>query len=114
MAQCCNSRLSKWKRALRSVVGHDVDGLWGPKDLRLHWRLQRLHFTWRSLLTQVAGMVQPETWMHLTPAVVQDIHKKGGTILVSDRGNPPHLDIAKMLSEKRLGSKLMPGRWERV
>ena len=38
--------------------------------------------------------------MHLTPAVVQDIHKKGGTILVSDRGNPPHLDIAKMLQRE--------------
>lgn len=31
-------------------------------------------------------MVKPETWMKLTPHVVQDIHKKGGTILVSDRG----------------------------
>lgn len=75
-------------------------------------------------------MVKPETWMKLTPHVVQDIHKKGGTILVSDRGkfvlpsyasfecirlaswegwcdptfsgNPPHMDIAKMLQEKKL------------
>lgn len=48
------------------------------------------------------GMVKPETWMKLTPHVVQDIHKKGGTILVSDRGNPPHMDIAKMLQEKNI------------
>eukprot|EP00435_Cladocopium_sp_Y103_P005896 s3997_g1.t3 len=48
------------------------------------------------------GMVKPETWMKLTPPVVQDIHKKGGTILVSDRGNPPHMDIAKMLQEKNI------------
>jgi len=46
------------------------------------------------------GMVQPSSWMQLTPGVVQDIHNKGGTILVSDRGNPPHADIAKTLQEQ--------------
>eukprot|EP00929_Paragymnodinium_shiwhaense_P116507 TRINITY_DN860_c0_g4_i1.p1 TRINITY_DN860_c0_g4~~TRINITY_DN860_c0_g4_i1.p1 ORF type:complete len:3066 (-),score=802.16 TRINITY_DN860_c0_g4_i1:310-9507(-) len=45
------------------------------------------------------GMVQPETWLTLTPESVQDIHNKGGTILVSDRGNPPHIEIAKTLQK---------------
>eukprot|EP00438_Fugacium_kawagutii_P015594 Skav229727 [mRNA] locus=scaffold49:412932:418332:- [translate_table: standard] len=34
------------------------------------------------------GVVKPETWMELTPRSVQDINSMGGTILVSDRGNP--------------------------
>eukprot|EP00929_Paragymnodinium_shiwhaense_P116506 TRINITY_DN860_c0_g3_i2.p1 TRINITY_DN860_c0_g3~~TRINITY_DN860_c0_g3_i2.p1 ORF type:complete len:3027 (-),score=901.93 TRINITY_DN860_c0_g3_i2:117-9197(-) len=45
------------------------------------------------------GMVEPETWMQLTPEVVKNIHTQGGTILVSDRGNPPHLEIAKSLQK---------------
>ncbi|CAE7656161.1 PFK5, partial [Symbiodinium pilosum] len=48
------------------------------------------------------GMVQPDNWMTLTPDVVQDIHKEGGTILVSDRGNPPHMEIAQMLQQKNV------------
>ncbi|CAJ1383779.1 unnamed protein product [Effrenium voratum] len=48
------------------------------------------------------GMVKPDDWVTLTPAVVQDIHNKGGTILVSDRGNPPHMDIAKTLKERNI------------
>ena len=43
------------------------------------------------------GMVQPEKWVRLTEKTVQNIHTQGGTILVSDRGNPPHLEIAKTL-----------------
>eukprot|EP00927_Polykrikos_kofoidii_P031734 TRINITY_DN27223_c0_g2_i1.p1 TRINITY_DN27223_c0_g2~~TRINITY_DN27223_c0_g2_i1.p1 ORF type:complete len:2094 (-),score=374.61 TRINITY_DN27223_c0_g2_i1:88-6090(-) len=45
------------------------------------------------------GMVTPEAWIELTEEKVQDIHMKGGTILVSDRGNPPHIDIANTLKK---------------
>ena len=31
----------------------------------------------------------------LVPSKVENIHKLGGSILVSDRGNPPHSEIAK-------------------
>eukprot|EP00439_Symbiodinium_sp_Y106_P036316 s4271_g4.t1 len=56
------------------------------------------------------GMVQPDTWMTLTPDVVQDIHKdwrvigrkEGGTILVSDRGNPAHMEIAQTLQKQNV------------
>ena len=34
----------------------------------------------------------------LTPESVENIHKLGGSILVSDRGNPPHSEIAKALA----------------
>ena len=34
------------------------------------------------------------------PAVVQDIHRQDGTILVSDRGNPPHMEMAKTLQKQ--------------
>merc|ERR1719502_783399 len=33
--------------------------------------------------------------MDLTPAVVEKIHLKGGSFLVSDRGNPPHAEMAE-------------------
>eukprot|EP00931_Biecheleriopsis_adriatica_P041482 TRINITY_DN23703_c0_g1_i1.p1 TRINITY_DN23703_c0_g1~~TRINITY_DN23703_c0_g1_i1.p1 ORF type:complete len:2979 (-),score=657.34 TRINITY_DN23703_c0_g1_i1:1-8937(-) len=48
------------------------------------------------------GMVKPETWVVLTPEVVENIHKEGGTILVSDRGNPPHIEIAKTLQKMNI------------
>jgi len=48
------------------------------------------------------GMVHPDTWMTLTPDVVQDIHKEGGTILVSDRGNPAHMEIAQTLQKQNV------------
>lgn len=35
----------------------------------------------------------------MTPESVENIHKLGGSILVSDRGNPPHSEIAKALGE---------------
>eukprot|EP00929_Paragymnodinium_shiwhaense_P116504 TRINITY_DN860_c0_g2_i1.p1 TRINITY_DN860_c0_g2~~TRINITY_DN860_c0_g2_i1.p1 ORF type:complete len:2777 (-),score=621.22 TRINITY_DN860_c0_g2_i1:77-8053(-) len=43
------------------------------------------------------GMVMPDKWIKLTPAYVEEIHSQGGTILVSDRGNPSYDDIAKSL-----------------
>eukprot|EP00435_Cladocopium_sp_Y103_P008519 s3671_g2.t1 len=46
------------------------------------------------------GVVNPQCWITLTPENVQDIHLQGGSILVSDRGNPPHLEMAKMLKKK--------------
>lgn len=45
------------------------------------------------------GVMSPEMWMKLTPELVKDIHMKGGTMLVSDRGNPPHMDMAKVLKQ---------------
>lgn len=48
------------------------------------------------------GMVLPDTWIDLSPNVVNNIHTKGGTILVSDRGNPPHIEIAKTLQAKKI------------
>ena len=40
--------------------------------------------------------MEPENWLKLTPKYVEEMHLKGGSFLVSDRGNPPHLDMAKM------------------
>lgn len=48
------------------------------------------------------NMTKPETWITLTPEVVENIHKDGGTILVSDRGNPPHIEIAKTLQRMNI------------
>jgi len=42
------------------------------------------------------GVMEPETWLNLTPKYVEEMHLKGGSFLVSDRGNPPHLEMAKM------------------
>jgi 6-phosphofructokinase 1 len=42
------------------------------------------------------GVMEPEKWIKLTPKYVEEMHLKGGSFLVSDRGNPPHLDMAKM------------------
>ena len=38
--------------------------------------------------------MNPQCWITLTPENVKDIHLQGGSILVSDRGNPPHLEMA--------------------
>jgi len=48
------------------------------------------------------GCVSPDTWIELTSEGVQDIHTQGGSILVSDRGNPPHIEIAKSLASKNV------------
>jgi len=48
------------------------------------------------------GMTSPSDWIQLTPEVVKDIHNRGGTILVSDRGNPPCMDVAKILQEQKV------------
>lgn len=48
------------------------------------------------------GMVEVEQWIELTPEVVKNIHMQGGTILVSDRGNPPHIEIAKCMQSQRI------------
>lgn len=42
------------------------------------------------------GVMEPHNWQKLTPKSVEEWHIKGGTFLVSDRGNPPHLEMAKM------------------
>ena len=46
------------------------------------------------------GVVTPHLWVTLTPDSVKDIHMKGGTMLVSDRGNPPPEEMAKALQSK--------------
>mmetsp|Transcript_18861 Transcript_18861/g.32756 ORF Transcript_18861/g.32756 Transcript_18861/m.32756 type:complete len:3096 (+) Transcript_18861:58-9345(+) len=43
------------------------------------------------------GVMEPENWLVLNPDMVQDIHMDGGTMLISDRGNPPHIEMAKVL-----------------
>jgi len=48
------------------------------------------------------GIVDPGSWVKLTPEMVQDIHNKGGTILESDRGTPPHSKIAAALREHKV------------
>lgn len=48
------------------------------------------------------GCVKDDEWVELTAESVQDIHTKGGSILVSDRGNPPHPEIAKVLKRRNI------------
>jgi 6-phosphofructokinase 1 len=48
------------------------------------------------------GCVKPDEWIDLTTDVIQDIHMMGGSILVSDRGNPPPEDIAKTLQSRNV------------
>merc|ERR1719382_1767550 len=48
------------------------------------------------------GCVQDDKWIELTDDIVQDIHMQGGSILVSDRGNPPHSEIAKVLQRRNI------------
>jgi len=48
------------------------------------------------------GCVEDDKWIRLTPETVQDIHMQGGSILVSDRGNPPHAEIAKTLKKRNV------------
>jgi 6-phosphofructokinase 1 len=48
------------------------------------------------------GCVKDDEWMELTDDYVQDIHTQGGTVLVSDRGNPPHIEIAKTLQRRNV------------
>jgi 6-phosphofructokinase 1 len=43
------------------------------------------------------GVTEPHNWVELTPKVVQDIHDLGGTVLASDRGNPPVEEQAEAL-----------------
>ncbi|CAJ1347858.1 unnamed protein product [Effrenium voratum] len=45
------------------------------------------------------GVVKPEMWMELTPDNVQDINSMGGTILVSDRGNPTEEEQVQVLMD---------------
>jgi len=55
------------------------------------------------------GCTKPETWIDLTPEVIQDIHMQGGSILVSDRGNPPENEIAEMLKSKNVRQYFVVG-----
>lgn len=48
------------------------------------------------------GCALDDQWIQLTSAVVQNIHKLGGSVLVSDRGNPPVEDIAKVLQKRNV------------
>merc|ERR1719171_1830215 len=46
------------------------------------------------------GVMKPDEWIKLTPQSVEEAHLDGGTFLISDRGNPPHLEMAKMYKEQ--------------
>jgi len=48
------------------------------------------------------GCVNLDSWITLTEEYVQSIHMSGGTVLVSDRGNPPHSEIAKALQQRNV------------
>jgi len=48
------------------------------------------------------GCVKEEDWISLTEEVVQNVHMQGGSILVSDRGNPPHSEIAKVMQKRKV------------
>jgi len=48
------------------------------------------------------GCVQDDKWIELTREYVQDIHMKGGSVLVSDRGNPPHSEIAAVMKRRNI------------
>eukprot|EP00811_Abedinium_folium_P033371 NODE_633_length_2877_cov_6.358545.p1 GENE.NODE_633_length_2877_cov_6.358545~~NODE_633_length_2877_cov_6.358545.p1 ORF type:complete len:872 (+),score=306.55 NODE_633_length_2877_cov_6.358545:242-2617(+) len=48
------------------------------------------------------GVVQDDRWIVLTDEVVQNIHLQGGSILVSDRGNPPHSQCAEVLRRRKV------------
>jgi 6-phosphofructokinase 1 len=48
------------------------------------------------------GAVKDDEWTELSDDQVKDIHMQGGTILVSDRGNPPHIEIAKTLQRRNV------------
>jgi len=54
----------------------------------------------KGIIGGYKGCVLPDTWMDLNNEVVQDIHMQGGSILVSDRGNPAHIDIARSLQKQ--------------
>jgi len=48
------------------------------------------------------GCVADENWIELTEEFVQNIHMKGGSVLVSDRGNPPHSEIAQVMRRRNV------------
>eukprot|EP00406_Dinophysis_acuminata_P026388 CAMPEP_0179342284 /NCGR_PEP_ID=MMETSP0797-20121207/70321_1 /TAXON_ID=47934 /ORGANISM="Dinophysis acuminata, Strain DAEP01" /LENGTH=595 /DNA_ID=CAMNT_0021056481 /DNA_START=1 /DNA_END=1785 /DNA_ORIENTATION=- len=48
------------------------------------------------------GCVRDHEWIELTDDFVQDIHMHGGSVLVSDRGNPPHSAIAQVLQRNNI------------
>eukprot|EP00928_Gymnodinium_smaydae_P064576 TRINITY_DN4786_c0_g1_i3.p1 TRINITY_DN4786_c0_g1~~TRINITY_DN4786_c0_g1_i3.p1 ORF type:complete len:2322 (+),score=594.61 TRINITY_DN4786_c0_g1_i3:531-6968(+) len=71
---------------LNSVIREIVNSLW-QYGVRKIW----------GIIGGYKGVMEPENWIRLTPAKVRDIHMQGGTLLVSDRGNPPHIEMAKVL-----------------
>jgi 6-phosphofructokinase 1 len=48
------------------------------------------------------GCVKEDDWIDLTPERVQNIHMQGGSILVSDRGNPPHAETAAVMKRRNM------------
>uniref|UniRef100_A0A7S0FQJ3 Phosphofructokinase domain-containing protein n=1 Tax=Pyrodinium bahamense TaxID=73915 RepID=A0A7S0FQJ3_9DINO len=48
------------------------------------------------------GCSKEEDWINLTQDTVQDIHTQGGSILVSDRGNPPVSEIAEVMKRRNI------------
>lgn len=83
---------------LNSVIREVVTALW-RYGVRQIW----------GILGGYKGVVEPETWIRLTPEIVRDIHRHGGTILVSDRGNPLHLDMAKVIKAQKVSQLFVLG-----
>jgi len=73
---------------LNSVIREVVNTLW-QYGVRKIWGVRGGY----------KGVMEPHNWLKLTPEVVNEIHMKGGTMLISDRGNPPHLEMAKVLQK---------------
>jgi len=48
------------------------------------------------------GCTKDEEWIDLKQEVVQDIHMLGGSVLVSDRGNPPPSEIAEVMRRRNV------------
>jgi len=74
---------------LNSVIREVVNTLWAYGCRRIY-----------GIRGGYKGVTTPDEWMVLTPESVHDIHTQGGTILVSDRGNPPEAEMARVLKEK--------------
>eukprot|EP00403_Amphidinium_massartii_P008279 CAMPEP_0178424008 /NCGR_PEP_ID=MMETSP0689_2-20121128/27988_1 /TAXON_ID=160604 /ORGANISM="Amphidinium massartii, Strain CS-259" /LENGTH=1391 /DNA_ID=CAMNT_0020045631 /DNA_START=72 /DNA_END=4244 /DNA_ORIENTATION=+ len=70
---------------LNNVIREVVMTLWGYGVRTIY-----------GIIGGYKGVMEPENWLKLTPAVVEKIHMNGGSFLVSDRGNPPHIEMAKM------------------
>lgn len=71
------------REVVRMLFAYGVEQVWGIKG-------------------GYKGAVEDDKWISLTPKYIESIHMQGGTVLVSDRGNPPHIDIANALKRRNV------------